>query len=53
MISILSTRNGGAHGCYGVGDWTFMKCREHMSNASIIYVFHYHTNYKISSKKKF
>ncbi|XP_044477149.1 serine/threonine-protein kinase ATM isoform X3 [Mangifera indica] len=28
----LIGRNGGAHGCYGVGDWTFMKCREHMSN---------------------
>ncbi|KAJ0106492.1 hypothetical protein Patl1_18037 [Pistacia atlantica] len=33
---IGSTRNGGAHGRYGMGDWTFMKCREHMSNASII-----------------
>ncbi|XP_052181201.1 serine/threonine-protein kinase ATM isoform X3 [Diospyros lotus] len=27
---IGSTRNGGAHGRYGVGDWTFLKCREHM-----------------------
>ncbi|CAL5362027.1 unnamed protein product [Camellia sinensis] len=26
-----STRNGGAHGRYGVGDWTFPKCREHMA----------------------
>ncbi|CAK7328913.1 unnamed protein product [Dovyalis caffra] len=30
---IGSTRNGGAHGRYGVGDWSFLKCREHMSNA--------------------
>ncbi|XP_061953335.1 serine/threonine-protein kinase ATM isoform X2 [Populus nigra] len=29
---IGSTRNGGAHGRYGVGDWSFLKCREHMSN---------------------
>ncbi|KAH9776172.1 serine/threonine-protein kinase ATM [Citrus sinensis] len=33
---IGSTRNGGAHGRYGIGDWSFLKCREHMSNASII-----------------
>ncbi|KAH6798041.1 Serine/Threonine-kinase ATM-like protein [Perilla frutescens var. hirtella] len=26
-----SSRNGGAHGCYGVGDWTFMECRQRMS----------------------
>ncbi|GFZ03744.1 serine/threonine-kinase ATM-like protein [Actinidia rufa] len=31
---IGSTRNGGAHGRYGVGDWTFPKCREHMAKAS-------------------
>ncbi|KAG6746015.1 hypothetical protein POTOM_050526 [Populus tomentosa] len=31
---IGSARNGGAHGRYGVGDWSFLKCREHMSNAS-------------------
>ncbi|GAB2269841.1 hypothetical protein Dimus_004759 [Dionaea muscipula] len=30
---IGSTRNGGAHGRYGVGDWSFPKCREHMVNA--------------------
>ncbi|KAI4341400.1 hypothetical protein MLD38_026129 [Melastoma candidum] len=29
---IGSTRNGGAHGRYGRGDWPFMKCREHMAN---------------------
>ncbi|KAJ4840216.1 hypothetical protein Tsubulata_002970 [Turnera subulata] len=29
---IGSMRNGGAHGRYGVGDWSFLKCREHMSN---------------------
>ncbi|GAB4845683.1 hypothetical protein Ancab_039086 [Ancistrocladus abbreviatus] len=30
---IGSTRNGGAHGRYGAGDWSFSKCREHMMNA--------------------
>ncbi|KAL9227455.1 hypothetical protein vseg_003141 [Gypsophila vaccaria] len=30
---IGSSRNGGAHGRYGVGDWSFAKCREHMMNA--------------------
>ncbi|KAK9684733.1 hypothetical protein RND81_10G228300 [Saponaria officinalis] len=30
---IGSTRNGGAHGRYGAGDWSFAKCREHMMNA--------------------
>nr|XP_012571741.1 serine/threonine-protein kinase ATM isoform X3 [Cicer arietinum] len=29
---IGSLRNGGAHGRYGVGDWSFLKCREHMAN---------------------
>ncbi|XP_038683516.1 serine/threonine-protein kinase ATM isoform X2 [Tripterygium wilfordii] len=29
---IGSTRNGGAHGRYGIGDWSFSKCREHMLN---------------------
>ncbi|CAI0398621.1 unnamed protein product, partial [Linum tenue] len=29
---IGSTRNGGAHGRYGFGDWSFLKCREHMAN---------------------
>ncbi|XP_050879903.1 serine/threonine-protein kinase ATM isoform X2 [Lathyrus oleraceus] len=29
---IGSMRNGGAHGRYGVGDWPFFKCREHMAN---------------------
>ncbi|KAL7139007.1 hypothetical protein ABFS83_09G021400 [Erythranthe nasuta] len=28
---IGSSRNGGAHGRYGAGDWTFMECRQHMS----------------------
>ncbi|XP_057808840.1 LOW QUALITY PROTEIN: serine/threonine-protein kinase ATM [Salvia miltiorrhiza] len=26
-----SSRNGGAHGCYGAGDWTFMECRQRMT----------------------
>lgn len=26
-----STKDGGAHGRYGAGDWTFMKCRQHMT----------------------
>ncbi|XP_019416969.1 PREDICTED: serine/threonine-protein kinase ATM isoform X2 [Lupinus angustifolius] len=29
---IGSLRNGGAHGRYGIGDWSFLKCREHMAN---------------------
>lgn len=29
---IGSMRNGGAHGRYGIGDWSFLKCREHMAN---------------------
>ncbi|XP_034214644.1 serine/threonine-protein kinase ATM isoform X13 [Prunus dulcis] len=29
---IGSMRNGGAHGRYGVGDWSFLKCREHVTN---------------------
>ncbi|KAM2978293.1 hypothetical protein FF2_015131 [Malus domestica] len=29
---IGSTRNGRGHGRYGVGDWSFLKCREHMAN---------------------
>ncbi|KAG9138050.1 hypothetical protein Leryth_001298 [Lithospermum erythrorhizon] len=28
---IGSARNGGAHGRYGVGDWIFLKCRQHMT----------------------
>ncbi|XP_059644264.1 serine/threonine-protein kinase ATM [Cornus florida] len=28
---IGSMRNGGAHGRYGIGDWPFPKCREHMA----------------------
>ncbi|EPS70319.1 hypothetical protein M569_04441, partial [Genlisea aurea] len=28
---IGSARNGGAHGRYGVGDWTFMECRRKMT----------------------
>ncbi|XP_020591737.1 serine/threonine-protein kinase ATM [Phalaenopsis equestris] len=27
-----SSRNGGAHGRYGVDDWSFLQCREHMTN---------------------
>ncbi|KAK1280444.1 Serine/threonine-protein kinase ATM [Acorus gramineus] len=27
-----STRNGGAHGRYGIGDWPFLRCREYMVN---------------------
>ncbi|XP_071734165.1 serine/threonine-protein kinase ATM [Rutidosis leptorrhynchoides] len=26
-----STRSGGAHGRYGIGDWSFPKCRQHMA----------------------
>ncbi|XP_056686258.1 serine/threonine-protein kinase ATM isoform X2 [Spinacia oleracea] len=29
---IGSSRNGGLHGRYGAGDWSFSKCREHMMN---------------------
>ncbi|MED6180993.1 hypothetical protein PIB30_015216 [Stylosanthes scabra] len=29
-----SMRNGGAHGRYGIGDWAFLKCREHMLNVT-------------------
>nr|KYP35766.1 Serine/threonine-protein kinase ATM [Cajanus cajan] len=32
---IGSMRNGGAHGRYGIGDWSFLKCREHMANVSV------------------
>ncbi|KAE9467383.1 hypothetical protein C3L33_00698, partial [Rhododendron williamsianum] len=32
---IGSTRNGGAHGRYGKGDWTFPKCREHMTKSTL------------------
>ncbi|XP_065616424.1 serine/threonine-protein kinase ATM-like isoform X2 [Quercus suber] len=28
----LIRRNGGAHGRYGLGDWSFLRCREHMTN---------------------
>ncbi|KAK8940154.1 Serine/threonine-protein kinase ATM [Platanthera guangdongensis] len=27
-----SSRSGGAHGRYGAGDWSFLQCREHMTN---------------------
>ncbi|WOL02921.1 serine/threonine-protein kinase ATM [Canna indica] len=27
-----SARNGGAHGRYGLGDWSFLQCREYMTN---------------------
>ncbi|KAJ8771786.1 hypothetical protein K2173_026963 [Erythroxylum novogranatense] len=30
---IGSMRNSGAHGRYGVGDWSFLKCRENLLNA--------------------
>ncbi|KAG5544937.1 hypothetical protein RHGRI_017410 [Rhododendron griersonianum] len=33
---IGSTRIGGAHERYGKGDWTFPKCREHMTKVSTI-----------------
>lgn len=26
-----SSRSGGAHGRYGLGDWSFLKCRQHMA----------------------
>ncbi|KAL3824832.1 hypothetical protein ACJIZ3_020861 [Penstemon smallii] len=29
---IGSSRNGGAHGRYGIGDWNFIKCRQHMTS---------------------
>ncbi|XP_027337565.1 serine/threonine-protein kinase ATM [Abrus precatorius] len=29
---IGSMRNGGAHGRYGIGDWSFLKCRDHLTN---------------------
>ncbi|KAK7350621.1 hypothetical protein VNO77_09440 [Canavalia gladiata] len=29
---IGSMKTGGAHGRYGIGDWSFLKCREHMAN---------------------
>ncbi|KAL3628823.1 hypothetical protein CASFOL_027869 [Castilleja foliolosa] len=28
---IGSSRNGGAHGCYGVGDWSYAECRQRMA----------------------
>ncbi|KAF5476799.1 hypothetical protein F2P56_003496 [Juglans regia] len=31
-VNSNSTRNGGAHGRYGIGDWRSSKCREHMTN---------------------
>ncbi|KVH98208.1 Armadillo-type fold [Cynara cardunculus var. scolymus] len=31
-----STRNGGAHGRYGIGDWSFPKCRQHMATVGYI-----------------
>ncbi|KAK1320575.1 Serine/threonine-protein kinase ATM [Acorus calamus] len=31
-----STRNGGAHGRYGIGDWSFLRCREYMVNVGYI-----------------
>ncbi|KAK7836621.1 serine/threonine-protein kinase atm, partial [Quercus suber] len=29
---LIRSRNGGAHGRYGLGDWSFLRCREHMTN---------------------
>lgn len=42
LSSNCSTRSGGAHSRYGIGDWQFLKCREHMTNVSIrcFYAFH-------------
>lgn len=34
LYSHISTRDGGAHGRYGAEDWTFMKCRQHMTVVS-------------------
>lgn len=34
IVFPCSARNGGAHGRYGVGDWTFLQCREYMMNVS-------------------
>uniref|UniRef100_A0A0A0LS27 Serine/threonine-protein kinase ATM n=2 Tax=Cucumis sativus TaxID=3659 RepID=A0A0A0LS27_CUCSA len=28
---IGSTRNGGAHGRYGIGDWSFLECRDYIA----------------------
>lgn len=33
-MCLSSARNGGAHGRYGVGDWSFLRCREYMTNVS-------------------
>lgn len=39
LTCLCSTRSGGAHARYGGNDWTFMKCREHMSVVSTVTVF--------------
>ncbi|XP_055826815.1 serine/threonine-protein kinase ATM isoform X2 [Solanum dulcamara] len=31
---LIGSRDGGAHGRYGAEDWTYMKCRQHMTVAS-------------------
>lgn len=38
-ILFCSMRSGGAHGRYGAGDWTFLKCRQHMATASDLLLF--------------
>ena len=35
----FSSRNGGAHGRYGIGDWSFLQCREHMTNVCLFNVY--------------
>ncbi|KAL6011510.1 hypothetical protein ACLOJK_001958 [Asimina triloba] len=34
--SSSGTRTGGAHGCYGRGDWTFPQCRDYMMKVGYI-----------------
>ncbi|XVF54114.1 hypothetical protein PTKIN_Ptkin05aG0154900 [Pterospermum kingtungense] len=46
-----SNRNGGAHGRYGIGDWSFLKCREHMSNASSLSLCYSIMNSSLISEK--
>ncbi|XP_047965261.1 serine/threonine-protein kinase ATM [Salvia hispanica] len=38
-----SSRNGGAHGCYGVADWTFMECRQRM--ATVCFLSFYYNSF--------
>jgi hypothetical protein len=30
FLGLYSTRTGGAHGRYGIGDWTYLQCREYL-----------------------